>query len=92
MTFTRPWAVKQELTRQNEQANRIYYEPRCHEGNHGLAGCSRAGGRRRHRSVRLSAGPEPFTPHSVVRLKPDATDLCKACCRPSRSALGRREE
>jgi len=28
--------VKQELIRQDEQANRIYYEPRCHEGNFGL--------------------------------------------------------
>ena len=24
------------MTRQDEQANRIYYEPRCHEGNYGL--------------------------------------------------------
>ena len=35
-TWTRPWTVKQELVRQDEQANRIYYEPRCHEGNYGL--------------------------------------------------------
>ena len=35
-TWTKPWTVKQEMTRQDEQANRIYYEPRCHEGNYGL--------------------------------------------------------
>ena len=35
-TWTRPWTVKQEFVRQDEQANRIYYEPRCHEGNYGL--------------------------------------------------------
>ena len=35
-TWTKPWTVKQELVRQDEQANRIYHEPRCHEGNYGL--------------------------------------------------------
>jgi hypothetical protein len=33
--WTRPWTVKQEFTRQSEQDNRIYYEPRCVEGNYG---------------------------------------------------------
>ena len=37
-TWTRPWTIRQELTLQNGQANRIYYEPRCHEGNYGLPG------------------------------------------------------
>ena len=37
-TWTRPWTVRQELTRQNEEQNRIYTEPRCHEGNYGLPG------------------------------------------------------
>ena len=35
-TWTQPWTVKQEFVKQDEQANRIYYEPRCHEGNYGL--------------------------------------------------------
>jgi hypothetical protein len=34
--LTKPWTVKQELTRQSEAANRIYYEPRCFEGNFGF--------------------------------------------------------
>jgi hypothetical protein len=34
--WTRPWTVVEEFTRQNEQENRIYYEPRCHEGNYGF--------------------------------------------------------
>src|SRR2546428_26692 len=29
--WAKPWTVKQEMQRQSEQANRIYYEPRCHE-------------------------------------------------------------
>jgi hypothetical protein len=33
--WTRPWTAKLEYTRQNEQQNRIYYEPRCVEGNYG---------------------------------------------------------
>jgi hypothetical protein len=27
--WTKPWTVTQEFTRQSEQGNRIYYEPRC---------------------------------------------------------------
>jgi hypothetical protein len=34
--WTRPWTVVEEFTRQNETENRIYYEPRCHEGNYGF--------------------------------------------------------
>jgi hypothetical protein len=36
--WPRPWTAKQEFIRQNEQENRIYYEPRCIEGNYGLPG------------------------------------------------------
>ena len=35
--WTAPWTVRQELKRQSDEQNRIYYEPRCHEGNYGLA-------------------------------------------------------
>ena len=31
-----PWTIRQELRRQSDEQNRIYYEPRCHEGNYGL--------------------------------------------------------
>ena len=34
--WTQPWTVKQEFTRQSEQENKIYYEPRCVEGNYAL--------------------------------------------------------
>ena len=36
--WTKPWTVVQDFTRQSEQDNRIYYEPRCIEGNYGLPG------------------------------------------------------
>jgi hypothetical protein len=34
--WTRSWTVKEEFTKQNDKENRIYYEPRCHEGNYGF--------------------------------------------------------
>src|SRR5713101_6964753 len=34
--WTRPWTVKQDFVKQSDEANRIYSEPRCHEGNFGL--------------------------------------------------------
>jgi hypothetical protein len=36
--WVRPWTVVQELKLQPNEANRIYYEPRCYEGNYGLPG------------------------------------------------------
>jgi hypothetical protein len=39
--WTRPWTVKQEFARQSDQENRLYYEPRCIEGNYGLPGLMR---------------------------------------------------
>ena len=36
--WTRPWTVKQEFSRQSNEENRIYTEPRCIEGNQGLPG------------------------------------------------------
>jgi hypothetical protein len=36
--WTRPWTVKQEFAKQSDEENRLYTEPRCHEGNFGLPG------------------------------------------------------
>jgi len=59
-TWARPWTVKQELVRQNEQANRIYYEPRCHEGNYGLP-TMLLGTRVEERAFARGEGPDPAT-------------------------------
>jgi hypothetical protein len=59
-TWTKPWSVKQELRRQDERANRIYYEPRCHEGNHGLPGMF-ANSRAEERAFAAGRGPDPAT-------------------------------
>jgi hypothetical protein len=36
--WDRPWTAKQDFIRQSNAENRIYTEPRCHEGNYGLPG------------------------------------------------------
>ena len=36
--WARPWTVNQEFSRQSEEENRLYTEPRCIEGNQGLPG------------------------------------------------------
>jgi hypothetical protein len=59
-TWTRPWTVKQEMNRQNEQANRIYYEPRCHEGNYGQVGLL-GGARAEEKAFAEGRGPDPAT-------------------------------
>jgi hypothetical protein len=58
--WIRPWSFKQEFTRQDEQANRIYYEPRCHEGNYGLTGML-LNTRASERDFAEGKGPDPAT-------------------------------
>jgi hypothetical protein len=59
-TWTKPWTVKQEYTKQPDQANRIYKEPRCHEGNHGMPALL-AGARAEERAFARGRGPNPAT-------------------------------
>lgn len=56
--WTAPWTVKQELRLQNDEQNRIYYEPRCHEGNYGLASLL-VGARLDDKAFREGKGPNP---------------------------------
>ena len=55
-----PWTVRQELKRQSDEENRIYYEPRCHEGNYGLAAMF-IGARVREQEFEAGRGPDPFS-------------------------------
>ena len=57
-TWTRPWVVKHELTKQNDQLNRIYYEPRCFEGNYGFPAML-LGARLDEVAFAEGRGPEP---------------------------------
>jgi hypothetical protein len=58
--WTKPWTVKQELSKQSDEANRIYAEPRCHEGNFGLMGLL-AGSRAEEQAFAAGRGPNPAT-------------------------------
>jgi len=65
--WTRPWTVKQEFTKQSEEANRVYYEPRCVEGNHAFGSMLRAA-RVEELAFAEGRGPHPAT-------KDNATDF-----------------
>lgn len=58
--WTRPWTVKQEFTKQSEEENRIYYEPRCNEGNIGFPSMMKAA-RQEDREFAEGRGPDPLT-------------------------------
>jgi hypothetical protein len=62
--WTRPWTAKQEFTKQSDEENRIYYEPRCIEGNFGLPGLLR-GRRVEERAFAEGRGPDPRTIDNV---------------------------
>jgi hypothetical protein len=56
--WTRPWTVKQEFTKQSDQENRIYYEPRCVEGNYALPSLMLSA-RMADRAFAQGKGPDP---------------------------------
>ena len=58
--WTRPYTVKQEFILQDGQANRIYYEPRCHEGNYSMAAMLQ-GTRLEEEAFAKGQGPDPAT-------------------------------
>jgi hypothetical protein len=62
--WTRPWTVKQEFTKQSDQENKLYTEPRCIEGNYGLPGLLHG---RRIEDIAFAdgRGPDPATRNSI---------------------------
>ncbi|MGE3176925.1 MAG: hypothetical protein AB7O32_05620 [Vicinamibacterales bacterium] len=56
--WTAPWTVKQELNMQPDAENRFYPEPRCHEGNYGLAALL-VGARLDEKAFKEGRGPDP---------------------------------
>ena len=71
--WTRPWTVKQDFTKQSDSENRIYYEPRCIEGNYALPGWLR-GRRMEELAFAQGRGPDPATRDSVRGLEGTAVD------------------
>jgi hypothetical protein len=62
--WTRAWTVKEEFTKQSDEENRLYYEPRCVEGNYGLPGLLR-GARMDELAFAQGRGPDPRTIDSI---------------------------
>ena len=65
--WTRPWTIAMEYTKQSDEHNRIYYEPRCHEGNYGFPSLMLSA-RIAERDYAAHRGPDPAT-------KDNATDF-----------------
>jgi len=63
--WTRPWTVKQEFSRQSDEENRFYTEPRCLEGNYGLPGLLH-GRRVEDAAFAQGRGPDPATKDNVT--------------------------
>ena len=63
--WTRQWTVKEDFNRQSDEENRIYYEPRCIEGNMGLPGMLH-GRRIEERAFAEGRGPNPATRDNVA--------------------------
>jgi hypothetical protein len=58
--WVRPWTIKQEFARQSDEENRIYYEPRCIEGNFGHPAVLKAS-RLEDRDFAEGRGADPLT-------------------------------
>ena len=65
--WTRPWTAMQVFTRQSDQENRVYYEPRCNEGNYALPGLLR-GARMEELAFAEGRGPDPATKDSATSI------------------------
>jgi len=65
--WTKSWTAKQDFVLQSNEANRLYYEPRCHEGNYGHPGLL-LGSRAEEAAFAEGRGPHPAT-------KDNATDF-----------------
>jgi hypothetical protein len=68
-----PWTVIQEFTKQSDERNRIYYEPRCNEGNFALPGLLR-GARMEELAFAEGRGPDPATKDSATAVLGDEDD------------------
>jgi len=58
--FTHSWTIQMDLTKQSDEKNRIYYEPRCHEGNYAFPSLMLAA-RIAERDYAAGKGPRPDT-------------------------------
>jgi hypothetical protein len=69
--WTAPWTARQEMKMQPDDQNRIYYEPRCHEGNYGLAALL-IGARLDDKKFKEGRGPNPASQDTATDFGPGA--------------------
>lgn len=72
-TWTKSWTAIQEFDLQNLQENKIYSEPRCHEGNYGMPSMM-AGARAIDQAYAKGKGPHPGSYCVAACAGPDAED------------------
>jgi len=77
--WTRPWTVRQEFGKQSEQQNKIYYEPRCLEGNYSFPALLWGA-----RSACPSGRARTTASVAILPAAPDRLSMIN--CWPSRSA------
>jgi hypothetical protein len=65
MVWTRPWTVRQEFGKQSGQENKIYYEPRCLEGNYSFPALM-WGARMEELAFTEGRGPDPASRDSAT--------------------------
>jgi hypothetical protein len=63
-TWTKPWTVKQDLNLLGERYNKVWREPRCHEGNFGMIAML-SGARALETAFAEGRGPDPATVNTV---------------------------
>ena len=73
-----PWTVRQTLKRQSDQENRIYYEPRCYDGNYGISAMF-IGARAKEREFAEGKGPDPFSLDTTLIGYHDGRWCCGWC-------------
>ncbi len=71
--WTQPWTVKEQFGKESDEQNRIYYEPRCIEGNFGLPALL-LGARLEEKAYKEGRGPDPRTLDSVGGVVSAAAD------------------
>ena len=68
--WTHSWTIKQELTKQSDEEDKAYYEPRCYEGNYAFPSLMLAA-RMAEQAYADGKGPNPATADNATDFETD---------------------